>query len=61
MEQKAKLRKLHSSRTKAVNEYIEKLHDNVNELYEALMDSEVDEISKSQQRLHNNIKTIKMI
>ncbi len=55
-----KLRKLNNSRTTSIDEYTNNLHDKVAELYEALMDNEIDEAVKIQRSMTSILRSLKI-
>ena len=57
---KALLRKLNSPRVRAINEYINGLHDKINELYEALIDNEIDDAVSIQRKLSAKLRSLKI-
>lgn len=57
---KSKLRKLNSSRVNSINKYVNKLHSDIDELYEALIDNEIEEAIVIQRRLSYELRSLKI-
>lgn len=54
------IKKLNSSRTHAITKYADDLHAQVDELYEALMDSEMEDVIKIQKEINALIRAFKV-
>ena len=54
------IRNLNSPRVRSINEYVNILHSAIDELYEALMDNELDIAMKIQRKLSAELRSLKI-
>ena len=60
MAQLNKKRKLNSQRVRAINEYIDTLHDEVTNLYEALIDNDMTCAVTVQKLIGSKLRSLKL-